>query len=191
MYHIKNDQRSILSSEMLYEGLAKLTREKPFTSITVTNLVETAGVGRTTFYRNFDAIEDIYRLRCNQVFDGLMIYLIEHVQQNSGDAQTLLIKPMLRYFDLHSEVIELLMIAKRIDIIQDSFRQVLIPFKQQFTLIHSLDENYIEYGIAVRIGITTNILMHWIETGKTTPPDELADNLTLMVQNMVTLHRLL
>ena len=36
MYHIKDDQRSIRSAEMLYEGLAKLMREQPFLSITVT-----------------------------------------------------------------------------------------------------------------------------------------------------------
>ena len=66
MYHIKNDQRAIRSSQMMYVGLARLMREKPFNAITVTDLVATAQVGRTTFYRNFDEIEDILRMRCDQ-----------------------------------------------------------------------------------------------------------------------------
>ena len=74
MYHIKNDQRAIRSSQLLYEALANLMREKSFDTITVTDLVETAQVGRTTFYRNFDSIEDILHMRCDQVFDEMIDY---------------------------------------------------------------------------------------------------------------------
>jgi hypothetical protein len=49
----------------------------------------------------------------------------------------------------------------------------------------------VDYGIAIRTGVMTNILIHWIETGKKQAPDELADALGSMISEMVTLDQLL
>ncbi len=191
MYHIKNDQRSIRSSEMLYDGLTKLMREMPFDSIRVKDLVAAAQVGRTTFYRNFDEIVDVLRLRCDRVFEGLLEYLIEYVASYSGESRAYLIKPLLRYFYLHSEIIELLMLAKRLDIFQESFHRALEPLNIQSAAHLDVDPEFLSYGISLRIGVATNILLHWIETGKKHPPDELADKLVAMMENPVTLKHLL
>ena len=191
MYHIKNDQRAIRSSQMLYDGLARLMREKPFNAITVTDLVESAQVGRTTFYRNFDEIEDILRMRCDQTFDELITYVVEYLRQNPNEIHTATLKPMLRYFYLHSDIVELLMLAKRIDIIQDSFQARLQPFKKQVIARHEIAEEYVDYAIAIRIGVLTNILIQWIENGKRHAPNELANTLGAMIGKMVTLDQLL
>ena len=87
---------------MLYEGLARLMREGDFAGITVTDLVESAKVGRTTFYRNFDSIEDILRLRCDQVIDGMVAYLQDYRRTQPDEQLTSLLRPALRYFYLHS-----------------------------------------------------------------------------------------
>lgn len=191
MYHIKNDQRSIRSGEMLYDGLAKLMRERRFDSIKVKDLVEAAQVGRTTFYRNFDEIEDVLRLRCDQVFDGLIKYLISYTEQHGNESRAALLKPLLRYFYLHSDIIELLMLAKRLDIVQSSFRRALEPFTILSAEHFAVDEEYLDYGMTIRIGVATNILIHWIETGKKQSPDELAAKLGAMINNPVTLQQLL
>lgn len=191
MYHIKNDQRSIRSSEMLYDGLAQLIREKPFNTITVTDVVETGKVGRTTFYRNFDEIEDILRMRCDQVFADLIVYFKEYMQKHTTKTGTELLKPLLRYFYLHSDIIELLMIANRIDIIQDSFRMVMGPFKTMAMALHDVADEYMDYGIAIRVGVITSILIRWIENGKRQAPDDLADTLANMIGKMVTMDQLL
>ncbi len=191
MYHIKNDQRSIRSCEMLYEGLAELMREQPFNSIKVKDLVEVAKVGRTTFYRNFDEIEDILRLRSDQIFEGLIAYFGAYIQINGHESPTALLKPLLRYFYLNSEIIELLMIANRLDIAQASFRRVLEPFTSLREKIYGAEAEYVDYVLTIRIGMAVNILVHWIETGKKQAPDELADKLVAMIENMVTLEQLL
>ena len=51
-----------------------------------------------------------------------MRYIMEYRQQLATQPTATLLKPMLRYFYLHSDIIELLLLAKRIDILQDSFR---------------------------------------------------------------------
>lgn len=191
MYHIKDDQRSFRSAEMLYDGLRKLMQVMPFSAIKVKDLVDAANVGRTTFYRNFDEIEDILRLRCDQVFDGLIVYLIAYTQKYGDESPTALLKPLLRYFYLHSDIIELLMIAKRLDIAQASFYRVAEPFKLHAKTLFDVEDEYIDYGLTIRIGFATSILVHWIETGKKQAPDELADRLGAMLANMVTLNQLL
>jgi AcrR family transcriptional regulator len=183
MYHIKDDQRSIHSSEMLYEGLAKLIRETDFASITVTDLVGTANVGRTTFYRNFDEIEDVLRLRCDQVFEGLVSYLQEYRKQPTHEGSRELIKPILRYFYLNSEIIELLILAKRNSIFQEAFRKLLDRYKFMYGAFYDVSDDYVEYIVALQTGFITNVLTHWIKTGKKQAPDDLADNLTTIIKS--------
>jgi AcrR family transcriptional regulator len=190
MYHIKNDQRSIRSAEMIYTGLSELMRGKEFAAITVTDLVDVAEVGRTTFYRNFDEIEDVLRMRCDQVVEGLLDYLQSYRKKHQDESRTLL-KPVLRYFYLHSELVELLMKAKRIHIFEEAFHSRFEPFKSMFGAFYGVEEDYVDYVLAMRIGGITSILVHWIETGKKQAPDELTDKLGAITSNMVALEQLL
>lgn len=191
MYHIKDDQRSIRSSEMIYTGLVELMREKDFAAITVTDLVDAAGVGRTTFYRNFDEIEDVLRMRCDQVVGGLINYLQGYRQKHQDESRTTILKPVLRYFYLHSELIELLMKAKRIHIFEEAFLRRFEPFKSMIGTFYGVEEDYVDYVLAIRTGGVTRILTHWIETGKKQAPDELAEKLGAIISNMVALEQLL
>lgn len=192
MYHIKEDQRSIRSAEMLYDGLVRLMGEMPFNTIKVKDLVEASHVGRTTFYRNFDSIEDVLRLRSDQVFDEMLQQLIAFVQTHGNTPRVLLLAPVLRYFYSNSEIIELLIQADRLDIAMASFRRAVVPFKSRIeTYYGEIDDVYVEFGITIRIGIFMNILVRWIETGKQQPPDELADIINRMIHDMVTLDQLL
>ncbi len=192
MYHTNDDPRAIRSSQMLYDGLAMLMRERDFESISVTDVAAAAQVGRATFYRNFDAIEDVLRLRCDQVFDGLVAYFLEHRQKHGNEPRSRLLKPLLRYFDQHSDIIELLMMANRLDIVDASFSRVFVPFRAQFAeRFDVVEEEYVNYGLAIRINVITSILVHWIETGKKQTPDVLAEKLGTMIENMVIRDQLL
>lgn len=191
MYHIKDDPRSIRSSEMIYDGLVKLMQGQDFDTITVTDLVEVAQVGRATFYRNFDEIEDVLRLRCDQVIEGLVEYLSDYIPADITQRRAPFLKPVLRYFAVHSEIIELLMKARRLHIIAEAFRRVFEPFRAQSAARFKLDDEYVEYGFVVRIGAVTSLLGHWIQTGKKQNPDELADKVLKMFKLMAQHEELL
>ena len=85
MYRIKQDQRTIRSSQLIYRALAQLMREKSFAKISVTNIVEKAQVGRTTFYRIFDEIEDVLNLRMWLEVNGR--------RYQDGNSKTMIFKP--------------------------------------------------------------------------------------------------
>lgn len=191
MYHIRDDQRSIRSAEMLYDGLKTLVQRIPFDNIKIKDLVEESGVGRATFYRHFDTIEDVLRRKSDQVFEEMIQHIIAFVEENGNDLRLMLLKPVLRYFNSHSEIIELLLQADRLDIAMASFRRAVEPYKEHALTYLDIDPAYIDYSITVRVAIVTNILVQWIETGKSEPPDELADLLSVMIKNMVTLDQLI
>lgn len=181
MYHTTDDPRSVQSSKMLFDGLAMLMRDQAFDDITVTDLVKAARVGRATFYRNFDSIEDVLQLRCDQVCEGLLAYYVEYQRQHGKIAPLPRLKPTLRYFDLHSDIVELLMKANQLDMLTRALRREAEPFLARF----GVEDEYRGYIVRIRFGVLASILAHWIETGKRQTPDELADNLGAMMQNIV------
>jgi hypothetical protein len=60
-----------------------------------------------------------------------------------------------------------------------------------FGAFYGVEEVYVDYILAMRIGGLTNVLIHWIETGKKQAPDELADKLGALISTMVALEQLL
>ena len=124
MYHIRKDKRSMESSGYLYDALASWMGEKQFEAITVTEVVTRAKLGRATFYRNFSSLDDILRWQCDEAFRGLYVYLLEYYRLNNSVADTFrvpFLKPFLRYWYIHSRIMELLIQANRLDIAHDSF----------------------------------------------------------------------
>lgn len=69
MYHIKEDKRAQASVELICDGLKRCLKEKSFESVTISDIQRVSGVSRSTFYRNFDRMEDVLALMCDRVFE--------------------------------------------------------------------------------------------------------------------------
>jgi len=69
VYHIKEDKRAQASVELICDGLKRCLKEKSFESVTISDIQRVSGVSRSTFYRNFDRIEDVLALMCDRVFE--------------------------------------------------------------------------------------------------------------------------
>lgn len=188
MYRIKQDQRTIRSCQLIYDALAQLIYEKPFSKITVTEIVETAQVGRTTFYRCFDEIEDILRMRCDQVFDELIAYLKVYRREGGRpDNPGGMLRPMLRYFYLDSAIIDMLLRADRLNILQTTFLERAAFMQPMVAEQLQVSGAYPAYASKIRIAVMCTILAHWVDTGKREAPDELADTLQLLVTQQITI----
>ena len=191
MYHIKNDRRAIRTSQMLYDALVVLMGQKKFEKIKVSDLIKEAGVGRATFYRHFDTIEDILRMRSDQTIDDLLTYLIIYRQTHNIKNRWGLLKPFLRYFYLDSTIVELLIQAERVHILQASFYKRIEPIKQVAVGLLDAPPEYIEYGMVIRVGVAISILTQWIKSGKPQAPDELADELSSLAKRMIKIDKFL
>lgn len=67
---MSNEGRNAYVTEHLTEACLKLLQDKPLGAISVSELCEEAGVGRASFYRNFESKEDILRTHLHRLFSG-------------------------------------------------------------------------------------------------------------------------
>ncbi|HSH01486.1 MAG TPA: TetR/AcrR family transcriptional regulator [Anaerolineae bacterium] len=191
MYHIKDDQRSIRSSQMLYDALVTLMATQPFDTIKVSELTREAQVGRATFYRHFDTTEDILRWQCDLTLDNLIQFIIQYLQSQPDITALPLLKPLLRYFYVHDILIKQLIQANRIDILQEQFLQRQQRFHNQLKHLFKIPDEYIQYILILRAVAAIQILIQWIENDKTPAPDELADAISRIAGQMLAQGKLL
>lgn len=177
MYHIKKDKRAIRSSNLIFDALDLLMAQKNFQDITVSELVDQAQVGRATFYRNFDNIEDVLRFKCDQTFDDLFNFFVEYGRNNPSGDKFPFLKLILQYFDFDSRIIELLIQANKTFLLQNAFKKQLSPLISNPANIVDIPAIYQEYLKEIYSSTATNILLHWIKTGKKESPEELSKSL--------------
>lgn len=65
---MSNEGRNAYVIKHLTEAFLSLLAKKPIEDISISELVETAGVGRASFYRNYERKEDILKAYLNSLF---------------------------------------------------------------------------------------------------------------------------
>ncbi len=67
---MSNEGRNIYVIRHITESLLTLLEDKAIEDISISELCSNAGIGRASFYRNFNSKEDILRVYINTLFDG-------------------------------------------------------------------------------------------------------------------------
>lgn len=174
MYHISEDKRSLQSSEWIYEALRDLSEEKSYESINITDIVNRANIGRSTFYRNFDTKDDVLRFKCDQKCIKLKEYLLEYQSKNGVPLGPLLTKPFTIFWAKNSSVIELLIKVNRVNILNESYADILRKYNNDN--IDSMDDmslRYADYILEANVSSSIAVLVKWIKNNKSESPDDL------------------
>lgn len=66
---MSNEGRNAYVIEHITESLLTLLKEKAIEDISISELCDNGGIGRASFYRNFESKEDILRVYVNKLFD--------------------------------------------------------------------------------------------------------------------------
>ena len=69
---MSNEGRNAYVIRHLTDALLKLLHKKPLQEISISELCAQAGVGRASFYRNFDSKEDILKTYLREIFQSCM-----------------------------------------------------------------------------------------------------------------------
>ena len=112
MYHIKQDKRAEASVELICEAVMELLREKSFDEITISDVQRRSTVSRSTFYRNFDNLEDVLELLCDRGFDKI----------TAGDGAPVYIR-VFHYWFNNPVVLKALVNTGRTDILAESLKK--------------------------------------------------------------------
>ena len=178
MVHIKNDLRAKKSAELIRAGLIRCLRKKSFAELTISELIEEAGVGRTTFYRLFDNICDVLYYEC----DLLAEKLVKSYREQSDRPDFL--RFSLAYWLEHHLSLEAIFASNRADILQDAmlkYADFLIP---SFAL-ENTPEREMDYVLASATALLSSILMVWVKHGKSETVDEIYRIYTKTMQMMI------
>jgi AcrR family transcriptional regulator len=176
MYHLTTNKKTHQSAELIFNALCELMVKKDYSLISITELVEQAGVGRATFYRLFDSIDDVLMYKCDYQFLELQESIKSYRRSESltGEVKsTKLLIPILRFWYIDSIIIDVIIKANRVDILHQNierFFEVLFDKLDRGSSVKTKKD----YFISIRSGILFNILITWVKNNKNISPDELA-----------------
>ncbi|HAX72389.1 MAG TPA: hypothetical protein DCY20_02565 [Firmicutes bacterium] len=182
MYHIKKDKRSVQSSQAIYNALMIIAQDKLCKNISITEIVSQAQVGRATFYRNFDCIDDVLRYKLDQNLDQMCekiksFYSLSKDPISPSTSTTL--KPILQYIYDNSAVYQVLVDNERYDLLRENFIKLIKDFwlslcEQPNYLPDSVTKNF-EYFLEVHASLLIAIITKWIKEDLTILPDDMAN----------------
>lgn len=181
MYHIKPDKRAETSAAMLYAALIECLEDTPYEKISITEIVNRATTGRSTFYRNFDEIVDILHWKCDRQFaEVLSGYAQEGCREKSG-----LLEYVFGYWQSHSEVLEILLSINRTDIIYDCFSRNSASIMTMLKEHIDIPEDQMEYFMTIRISVFVGIVKTWLNRQKKETASEISTLFTHQMVQMV------
>jgi len=166
----KKQETNAFVKECITEALLKLMNEKEISDITITELVERAGVARASFYRNFNSIGDVIDLIVDELYEELIVDILPLL---NGTDERLWREFLFEYFYRISR-------HKR-EMSEIGLRNISVIFSrmdQKLKQIEELDmENNIrnKYLPRGKMALINGITKKWIDSGMKETPEEMID----------------
>lgn len=165
MYHIKNDKRCRQSAEAIMDGVAELLTVKNYADITISDIQRVSSVGRATFYRLFDTIDDVVVYKIDN-------FLMEFLHGYTSKSYKDLCRFMLSMIFTEGEKWLNIVFSGRMDLIVHSMRKRLEAMMSSGQVPRPEEA---EYRLAIFTGTAVFLMTAWNENGKKESIDELAD----------------
>lgn len=151
--------------KQITDAMFELMHEKSFSDITITELIQRAGVARASYYRNYSSKEDI--------IETLMDDVLEYYRSGIAEDEPFLsysnILRSFRFFQGFSQYI--------IDLYQSGFADILMEKLNQFheSIVGNMPASSIRrYEIYAYMGALVNVAMCWLQDGQKETPEEMA-----------------
>ena len=169
MKALKENPVAVQSKQMLLNALLELMEKKAYSSISIKELAECAGLDRKTFYRNFDSKEEVLYLRLQEMCQ-LYIKELRGLPRLTSYAGT------KAYFEICMQQVHFFMLLKKNNLLP----LVLIKFDEYLSELNTLflsNPLYREkspYELYYQAGGFWNVTIRWLEGGTKESPEEMA-----------------
>lgn len=172
-------RRKSITSEMMKSYIADalliLMSKKDFSDITVGEIVEKAGVNRSTYYRHFDKKEDAVMYFLNNISKNIL----EWDKAKKSSFEEHLINVYKHYYKHKKQIMTIYKNGLSIlflDVLKKYLGAEMYKDKQES----------IQYAIAFHIGGTFNHFMLWFSRNMADSPEEMAAHtLAVLPENLI------
>ena len=159
--------------------MTELLKDKPFSHVTVTDVVNKAGVARASFYRNFSSTSDVL----DEIIDDVILEFSDKVLPViSSRDDDLWREFLLEYIERvrMSGDVFINALAMNLPDIFSRFNGRIQAYEKAMTY----DSIPGKYRIAAKLGVLSSVLRHWIDTGMEESPEELTDYLMGFIEEI-------
>lgn len=166
------DRRKKYTQQVIHDTLFELLKKHHLSDITVKEICELADINRSTFYRNY---LDIYDL-----FEKVEQELIEQVFQNEDlfESRNQLLEVIYNHQNFYSEFFHIGLESKKLKQIMEELKnQTASILKKQGTYHEETFEIEYQYNYYGVLGV----IKKWVESGCQKSPQELGDILYAIV----------
>jgi len=168
MNTINNERAMKKSKTQICSALMKLLQTKPYRRITVSQVCDSAGVSRPTFYKNFDSMDAVVRFRLLQLKKN---YQRSH--SRSGDICAHL-TDFYAFVGSNPEIDLLLTKGKLFsvfeDILREDYQAHLMGKKDR-----AFDSTVLEYLPGYLSATVVSLLRKWVESGYRQTPEQMGE----------------
>ena len=154
--------------ESITIALLNLMQKKAFSEIKVTEIVKAAGVGRTSFYRNFESKEDVLKKYINQLYSD---YFLTHKVPDSSSAEIEKREHMLSRFQFIKQNSEFFILLNKNGLLYEIFESI---DSEIFNKIATIDLKN-SYSSAFTSSGCVGVIKEWINRKFRESEEELAE----------------
>lgn len=173
----KGSQTNQLAKECIVTALIQLAEQKPFSSITISELTKRAGVSRMTYYRNYTSKEEVFQIYMSEIVAEYR-QDVSHMKpaETYGEYENVL--HCFRYFVQYKDFIRCIMKIGMERLLLDALSSYLIE------TYYVDDEMSVEryYTLRAYEGALLNVYIGWLENGEKEPIEVLAEILCRYVK---------
>jgi AcrR family transcriptional regulator len=156
------DKRVVRTGNALFNAISRLLESKKFEDINIKEVSELAGIGRATFYRNFDYVEDVLKLKVDHHFNELTTKVEPFT---TDDAEPVDLQPMFAYWVSNAEILKVLIKADRWEIFATRFSDASNIPTSELSEKAGFNSAQTEYLQAIIQGMFNSILHTWVSRG--------------------------
>lgn len=99
----KEDRRSKMTKDFLKKGLIGLMRTKNINELSVKEICERSDVNRTTFYKHYSTITELYEDIISEVASNFK-YILTHAKKDSGLFSSKFVESILNYVESNRDL---------------------------------------------------------------------------------------
>lgn len=150
--------------ECLADALIKLLKTKPIEKISVPEIVQTASVGRTTYFRNFTNKNEVLTFKIIRLWER---WAEEH---NLTERRRYTVNNALDFFHFNYSIRDLLILLYEKDLqstLYDAFYSIMV-LRCDVNAVECYKSRFYSYGLF-------GLLDEWIKRGFCESPEEMAE----------------